>query len=32
MSEPFDQRDAEDLREADKHEQWLTENQPPHHI
>lgn len=32
MSHPSDERDAEDLREADEHERWLTENQPPHHI
>ncbi len=29
MSQPFD--DELD-RDVDEYEQWLTENQPPHHI
>jgi hypothetical protein len=32
MTDAFDERDSEDVREADEHEQWLTENVPPHHM
>lgn len=29
MTEP--ERDADDVRDAEEYERWLTENVPPHH-
>lgn len=31
MSETTDERDPDDVRDADERERWLQENVPPHH-
>lgn len=31
MTEPDDEFDPDEVRDADEHEQWLVENRPPHH-
>lgn len=31
MTRPVDERDSDDVSDAEEHDQWLVENQPPHH-
>jgi hypothetical protein len=32
LTQPADEFDPDEVRDADEHERWLIENRPPHHV